>query len=100
MLEQDIWEWAKTQPIFNDYYKYNKRCECMYCPMSSLLNLAYLYKYYPQNFEYMLSKMKESEKKVSEMYGRPFAIRGKNPKYNADYVENIVKTKSRIVNSS
>ena len=65
----------------------------MYCPMSSLLNLAYLYKYYPQNFEYMLSKMKESEKKVSEKYGRPFVIRGKNPKYNANYVENIVKTR-------
>ena len=93
VLEQDIWEWAKTQPIFNDYYKYNKRCGCMYCPMSSLLNLAYLYKYYPQNFEYMLSKMRESEKKGSEKLGRPFAIRGKNTKYNADYVENIVKTK-------
>lgn len=93
VLEQDIWEWAKTQPIFNDYYKYNKRCGCMYCPMSSLLNFAYLYKYYPQNFEYMLSKMRESEKKVSEKYGRPFVIRGKNPNYNADYIENIVKTK-------
>lgn len=93
VLEQDIWEWAKTQPIFNDYYKYNKRCGCMYCPMSSLLNLAYLYKYYPQNFQYMLSKMRESEKKVSEKLGRPFVIRGKNPNYNTDYVENIVKTK-------
>lgn len=65
----------------------------MYCPMSSLLNLAYLCKYYPQNFEYMLSKMRESEKKVSKKLGRSFVIRGKNPKYNADYVENIVKTK-------
>ena len=65
----------------------------MYCPMSSLLNLAYLYKYYPQNFDYMLTKMKESEKKVSEKYGRPFVIRGNNPNYNADYIRNIVKTK-------
>ena len=65
----------------------------MYCPMTSLLNLAYLYKYYPQNFEYMLSKMKESEKRFSEKSGRPFVIRGSNPKYNAEYVENIVKTK-------
>lgn len=92
IIESDVLEWAKTVPIFNDYYKYNKRCGCMYCPMSSLLNLAYLYKYHPQNFEYMLSKMRESEKKVSEKYGKPFTIRG-NPKYNADYVENIVKTK-------
>ena len=65
----------------------------MYCPINSYLNLAYLYKYYPQNFQYMLSKMRESEKIVSEKLGRPFVIRGKNPKYNADYVENIVKTK-------
>lgn len=65
----------------------------MYCLMSSMLNLAYLYKYYPQNFEYMLSKMRESEKKVSEKLGRPFVIRGKNPNYNTDYIENIVKTK-------
>ena len=61
--------------------------------MSSLLTLAYLYKYYPQNFEYMLSKMRESEKIVSKKLGRPFVIRGKNPNYNANYVENIVKTK-------
>ena len=28
----------------------------MYCPMSSFLNFAYLYKYYPENFRYMLEK--------------------------------------------
>ena len=31
--EDVILEWAKTQPIFNNYYKTNKRCGCMYCPM-------------------------------------------------------------------
>lgn len=65
----------------------------MYCPMSSYLNLAYLYKYYPKNFEYMISKMRESEKIVSNKLGRTFAIKSDNPKYNADYVEQIVKTK-------
>lgn len=93
VVEKDVWEWAKQQPIFNDYYKYNKRCGCMYCPMSSYLNLAYLYKYYPKNFEYMISKMRESEKIVSNKLGRTFAIKSDNPKYNADYVEQIVKTK-------
>ena len=65
----------------------------MYCPINSYLNLAYLYKYYPQNFNYMMGKMRESEKMVSNKLGRPFSCRSSNPKYNADYTENIVKTK-------
>lgn len=65
----------------------------MYCPMASFITLSYLYKYYPKNFEYMISKIRESEIKVSKMNNRPFAVRSGNPKYNADYVENIVKTK-------
>lgn len=59
--EDVILEWAKTQPIFNNYYKTNKRCGCMYCPLSNKLNMAYLYKYYPENFEFMISKMRETE---------------------------------------
>lgn len=59
--EDVILEWAKTQPIFNHYYEINRRCGCMYCPMSSYLNFAYLYKYYPDNFQYMIEKMRETE---------------------------------------
>ena len=91
--EIDILNWAREVPIFNDYYKYNKRCGCMYCPLSSYLNLAYLYKYYPSNFNYMIEKMRASEKLLSNRLGRPFAVRGVNSKYNADYVEHIVKNK-------
>ena len=40
--EDVIWEWAKTHPIFNHYYETNKRCGCMYCPLSSYLTYAYL----------------------------------------------------------
>lgn len=86
-------EWAKTQPIFNNYYKTNKRCGCMYCPMSSFLNFAYLYKYYPENFRYMLEKMRETEELREKELGRPFSVISSNPKYNADYLEHIVKTK-------
>ena len=93
IIESDILNWAKEVPIFNDYYKYNKRCGCMYCPMSSYLNLAYLYKYYPNNFNYMIDKMRTSEKRLSERYGKPFSVRSANPKYNADYIEYIVKNK-------
>lgn len=91
--EDVILEWAKTQPIFNNYCKTNKRCGCMYCPMSSYLNFAYLYKYYPENFRYMLEKMRETEELREKELGRPFSVISSNPKYNADYLEHIVKTK-------
>ena len=93
ITENEIWEWAKTQPIFNHYYETNKRCGCMYCPMASRLNFAYLYKYYPEHFNYMIEKMRETEKIKSCEYGRPFSVISANPKYNADYLDNIIKTK-------
>lgn len=91
--EDEIWEWAKTQPIFNDYYKTNKRCGCMYCPMASKMQMAYLLKYYPENFAYMIEKMRETEKIREQELGRPFSVISSNPKYNADYLDNIIRTK-------
>lgn len=91
--ESTVLEWAKSQPIFNHFYETNRRCGCMYCPMSSYMNFAYLYKYYPERFDYMIEKMRETEKMQEKKLGRPFSVRSSNPKYNADYVENIVKTK-------
>lgn len=93
ITEDEIWEWAKTQPIFNHFYETNKRCGCMYCPISSYLNYAYLYKYYPDNFKFMIDKMKETEQIREEELGRPFSVISSNPKYNAYYLENIIKTK-------
>lgn len=91
--EDEIWEWAKTQPIFNNYYKTNKRCGCMYCPMASKINMAYLLKYYPENFEFMIERMRETEKIREAELGRPFSVISSNPKYNADYLDYIIKTK-------
>ncbi len=91
--EDVIWEWAKTQPIFNHYYETNKRCGCMYCPMSSYLNFAYLYKYYPDHFQYMIDKMRETERLMETQLGRPFSVISSNPKYNADYLDHIIQTK-------
>lgn len=93
ITEDVIWEWAKTQPIFNHFYETNKRCGCMYCPISSYLNYAYLYKYYPDHFQYMIEKMRETERLREIELGRPFSVISSNPKYNADYLENIIKTK-------
>ena len=91
--EDVILEWAKTQPIYKNYYKTQKRCGCMYCPMASYLNYAYLYKYYPENFRYMIEKMRETEKLREKEIGRPFSVISGNPKYNSEYLEHIVKTK-------
>lgn len=93
IMEDEIWEWAKEQPIYNNYYKTNKRCGCMYCPMSSFLEYAYLYKYYPDNYEEMIKYMKDTEKLREKELGRPFSIRSSNKKYNSEYVDNIIKTK-------
>lgn len=90
--EETILAWAKTQPIFNHYYETQKRCGCMYCPMSSKLNYAYLFKYYPTQFDFMIEKMRETELIRSKQLGRPFSITSSNPKYNADYLERIIKT--------
>ena len=91
--EKTILEWAKKQAIFNHYYETQKRCGCMYCPMSSFINYAYLYKYYPENFNYMIEKMRETEEKVGYKQKRKFSCISSNPKYNAGYLENIVKNK-------
>lgn len=90
--ESTILAWAKTQPIFNHYYETQKRCGCMYCPMTSKLNYAYLFKYYPTKFDFMIEKMRETELIRSKELGRPFSITSSNPKYNADYLERIIKT--------
>lgn len=91
--ERFILEWAKLQPIFNHYYETNTRAGCMYCPLSSKINLAYLYKYYPENYKYMVEKMRETERNLSKKLGRPFSVTSSNPKYNADYLDNIIRTK-------
>lgn len=93
ITEDVIWEWAKSQSIFNHYYETNKRCGCMYCPMASYINYAYLYKYYPNNFQFMIEKMRETERIRENELGKPFSVISSNPKYNADYLEKIIKTK-------
>ena len=91
--ESVILEWAKTQPIFNDYYKYNKRCGCMYCPMASMDNLTYLLKYYPENYNYFMRVCKESEQRYLTQFGKIYNIFQSKPKYNTDYIDNRVRTK-------
>lgn len=93
IYEQDILLWARDVPLFNNYYKILKRCGCMYCPMSSMLAFAYLAYFYPQNFSFMIEKMKQTELKVSSQLGRPFSCIQSNPKYNSYYLERVVYNK-------
>ena len=93
IYETSILQWSKTVPLFNNYYLSNRRCGCMYCPLSDYVKFAYLYKYYPDNFKYMIEKMRETERMRSVELGRPFSCIQSNPKYNADYLEHIVKTR-------
>lgn len=93
IVEAEILEWAKTQPLFNEFYKTNKRCGCMYCPMASYITFAYLLKYYPENFDFMIERMRETEKLREVELGKPFSVISSNSKYNADYLDHIIKTK-------
>lgn len=91
--ESEILKWAREQPIFNNFYKTNDRCGCMYCPMASKISFAYLYKYYPDKYEECLAMMKDTEERRQRELGRPFSVSSSNPKYNAEYLDKIVKTK-------
>lgn len=91
--ESKILEWAKTVDLFNNYYKTNKRCGCMYCPLASKMQVAYLYKYYPENYKYMIDRMKETEKIRESELGKDFSVYSSNPKYNAEYLDYIIKNK-------
>lgn len=93
ITEDTILEWAKEQPIYNDYYKYNQRCGCMYCPMMSMANCAYLAYYYPEEYNKLIELAKNTETMREETLGRPFSVWQSNPKYNTDYRDKCVREK-------
>ena len=84
--EDIILKWAQTQPIFNDYYIYNKRCGCMCCPLSSTEGLVYTKKYYPDQYDYLMGLALKHEKEMAKKYGREqFSVWQSNPKYDTEY---------------
>ena len=91
--ESDVLKWAQGVPIFNNYYITQKRCGCMYCPMSSYICLAYILKYYPSEYEKIMKMSRETEKMTYLKTGKYISTWQGNPKYNTDYVDNIVRTK-------
>ena len=87
IIEYDIWKWAREQPIFNDYYKYNFRCGCMCCPMNSMREDAYCMTYYPEEFDKLTKLAISSEER------RGICIHQKQMKYNYKYRINRIKEK-------
>lgn len=92
IVESTILEWAKTEPIFNDYYKYNDRCGCMYCPMSSMQRLSYMYVFYPDNYNWFMNACKETEATREKELGRKFSIWQTNTKYDTKYYDHRIRT--------
>lgn len=85
IVEKDILEWAKLQPIFNDYYKYNRRCGCMCCPLASIDNLVYTKKYYPNEYNYYMNLALQTEKDIYLKTGKHVSRWSSNPKYDTAY---------------
>ena len=77
--ESTILEWAKTEPIFNSYYQYNQRCGCMYCPMSRMANLAYLYVFYPNNTSILWTSAKKTKKEHFKSVARSYLFFNQTP---------------------
>ena len=93
IVEDTILEWAKDHPIYNDYYKLNRRCGCMWCPMASMENHAYLLHYYPEEYERMIKLAKDTESMRESQLGRPFSIWQSDPKYNTEYRDKRIREK-------
>lgn len=91
IIEADILEWAKNVPQFHDYYKFNTRCGCMYCPLSSMENMAYLLLYYPKEYERFMKLARQTELMREEELGRPFSVFSSNPKYNTPYRDERIR---------
>ena len=88
--EDYILNWAKNVPIFNDYYKFNRRCGCMYCPLISFPSFAYLLKYYPNNYKYFIDKLLDSENYFSKKNQKPWFFRSN---YSVAYIDYLVRKK-------
>ena len=93
IFEDEILEWARQQPIYNSYYKYNRRCGCMYCPMMSMQNAAYLFIYDRDEYKKLIEFAKSTEIMREQTLGRGFSVWSSNPKYNTDYRDKMVREK-------
>lgn len=65
ITEDVILKWAREQPMFNGWYKHFDRAGCMYCPMLSRKELAYLKLHYPAKWELFRNAIGKYEAKYN-----------------------------------
>jgi 3'-phosphoadenosine 5'-phosphosulfate sulfotransferase (PAPS reductase)/FAD synthetase len=87
--EWQILEWAKNQPIFENYYKYFSRQGCRICPFMTMKEMAYLYITDKESFDYMFKCIKETENKIFLKKGKKYLFRGEG----ADIIKERVISK-------
>jgi 3'-phosphoadenosine 5'-phosphosulfate sulfotransferase (PAPS reductase)/FAD synthetase len=87
--EYQILEWAKNQPIFENYYKYFSRQGCRICPFMTMKEMAYLYITDKESFDYMFKCIKETENKIFLKNGKKYLFRGEG----ADIIKERVISK-------
>lgn len=69
--ENEILEEAKKIKLFDDYYKVCNRQGCMFCPMLSRRELAYIYLKYPDKYLQFLRFVKNYEDTFNtQFYGK------------------------------
>lgn len=72
IAEDVILEWAKTQPIFQGWYKHFKRQGCMICPQLSRKEMAYLSLHYPDVWEKWIEMIRKYEERFNtNLFGEP-----------------------------
>jgi len=91
--EWQILEWAKTEPIFEGYYKYFKRQGCMLCPFLSMKEMAYLLYIDEDMFNYMFDCIKETEERILREKGKIWLFKT----VGADTIKHRVKNKWKSI---
>lgn len=91
IFEVEILEWAKTVPLFNGFYKHLRRCGCMFCPMMTIKEMAYLFYYYPDHYREMLELAQKTEAELTERFGKPYSCWNGNPRYNTAYRDRMAR---------
>lgn len=70
--EDVILEWAKEQDIFQGWYKHFKRAGCMFCPMLSRKEMAYMLIHYPQMYDKYIGMIKSYDARFdTHAFGEP-----------------------------
>lgn len=89
ITEDLILEWARGVDIFNGWYKTFRRQGCMFCPMLSRLELAYMLKYYPNKYNEFIGYIRDEEKRFYQ--DKPYWYFDKNK--NVDEIDKQIRTK-------